>query len=285
MSFYLWGRLSTCAPIANRRKLAGGYQPAPQASYPIIRLRDGESAIAVRGAPARKQARAGAARGAVHGRGNPETPSCGDAGWPLVEEAQRSVLVRTIRPLRLVGFVAAQEIEGGVPGGDGLLDGVADQDLPETVPDPAGVHPTLIELKRLAHGEPVERRHGGAAGFEQEQSGEPLRRQNPHGLGVKLCDSRRQECALRLALFEPHAMQCNQGREVPFQFGGAGNGQAFRLMFALESAAPAPVIGPQARADTGQVVLEGGRQRNVAAHNRAVRAAVSGESAVSRSSM
>src|ERR1035441_5404333 len=57
------------------------------------------------------------ARGAVHGRGNPETPSCGDAGWPPVEEAQRSVLVRAIRPLRLVGFVAAQEIEGGVPGG------------------------------------------------------------------------------------------------------------------------------------------------------------------------
>src|ERR1022692_1273661 len=133
------------------------------------------------------------ARGAVHGRGNPETPSCGDAGWPPVEEAQRSVLVRAIRPLRLVGFVAAQEIEGSVPGGDGLLDGVADQDLPETVPDPAGVYPTLIELKRLAHGEHVERRHGGAAGFEQEQSGEPLRRQNPHGLGVKLDDLARGE--------------------------------------------------------------------------------------------
>jgi hypothetical protein len=147
-----------------------------------------------------KQARSNAVRGAAHSRGYPQTPPRGDAGWTLVEKAQRGVLVPAIRPLRLVGFVAAQEIEGALPAGDALLDGVADQDLPDTLPEPTGVHPTLVKLKRLAHREAVKRRDGFTAGLEQEQPDEPLRRQNPHRLQVKLGDSRRQECAFRRAL-------------------------------------------------------------------------------------
>src|ERR1035438_10095175 len=93
------------------------------------------------------QPRSNAVRGAAHCPGYPETPPRGGAGRTLVEQAQCGILAPAIRPLRLVGFVAAQEIEGGLPGRDGVLDRVANQDLPRSLPAPPGMHPTLVKLK------------------------------------------------------------------------------------------------------------------------------------------